>query len=120
MTKENNLNQCFTPKHKRITYENDKNEINNNENKESINNLESPDLNTLKYNPKLFMKARNMNKSNLIQKKFSINSPCKTSREFYNDIEKIKNYQTIQDKNKDLIRIKKQPYFHILNEHSNV
>ena len=122
--KENNPNQCFTPKHKRIEYENDKNEINNNENnninKESINNLESPDLNTLKYNRKLLMKVKNMNKSNLIQKKFIINSPCKTSREFYNDIEKIKNYQTIQEKNKDFIRNKKQPYFHILNEHSNV
>ena len=66
------------------------------------------------------MKVKNMNKSNLIQKKFIINSPCKTSREFYNDIEKIKNYQTIQEKNKDFIRNKKQPYFHILNEHSNV
>ena len=79
------------------------------------NKVESYKSLNKKYKPKLFIKAENNNKDNIFSKN-NYNFSCKTSKDFFNDIEQIKKYQTIQNKNKNLIKFKKPPYLHILNE----
>ena len=103
-----NFNECLT---QNLKDENNKNEYYN---IKTLNN-ENTKLNKLRYKPKLVIDASNNNKLN-VSSKDNINPSCKTSNDFYNDIEKIKKYETIKDKNS--IKFKKPPYFHILNEHS--
>jgi hypothetical protein len=93
----NEVNQSLTPKNKMESYK-------------SLNNE-----NGIKYKPKLFIKAENNNKDNIFSKN-NYNFSYKTSKDFFNDIQQIKKYQTIQNKNKNLIKFKKPPYLHILNE----
>ena len=112
--KENELNGYYTPRYK---FENYKNENNNNTNNNLYKENDNEKLNNIKYKPKIFIDAQNNNKTNIISN-VSVDNSCKTSNDFYNDIEKIKKYQTVQSKNKDLIKFKKQPYFHIINEHT--
>lgn len=97
--------ECITP---RYNYENSKNELNNNYCSGSM-------VNTIKNKPRLFIDSHNNNKIKIISKDKG-ESSCQTSNEFYNDIEKIKNYQAVQKKNQNLIKFKKPPYFHISNE----
>ena len=97
--------ECITP---RYDYENNKNEFNNNYFCDSK-------ANTIKSKPRLFIDSHNNNKIKIISKNKD-ESSCKVNNGFYNDIEKIKNYQTVQKMNKNLIKYKKPPYFHILNE----
>ena len=92
----------------RYNYENNKNEFNN-------NYFSSSNANTLKNKPRLFIDSHNNNKIKIISKDKDGPS-CKTSNEFYNDIAKIKNYQAVQKRNKNFLKFKKPPYFHILNE----
>jgi hypothetical protein len=66
----------------------------------------------LRNKPKIVIDSDNNNKNNLFTKS------NKTSKDFYQDIERLNKYQTIQNHNKSLIKYRKQPYFHILNEHS--
>ena len=112
----------FSPRH-----ENNKNNllINNsnsyknlNENNTLNNNCFSANkLNSIKFKPKIYIDAKNCNDSNKnikdIKKFASL-----TSDEFYNNMDKIKNYQILQNNNKNLINTRKQPYFHIINEQS--
>jgi hypothetical protein len=112
--KENEMNGYYTPRYK---FENYKNENNNNTNNNLYKENDNEKLNNIKYKPKIFIDAQNNNKTNIISN-VSVDNSCKTSNDFYNDIEKIKKYQTVQSKNKDLIKFKKQPYFHIINEHT--
>ena len=97
--------ECITP---RCNYENNKNEFNN-------NYFYGSKANTIKNRPRLLIDSHNNNKIKIISKDKG-ESSCRTSNEFYNDIEKIKNYQAFQKKNKNLIKFKKPPYFHILND----
>ena len=97
--------ECTTP---RYNYENDKNEFNNNYFSGSIENK-------IKNKPRLFIDSHNNNKIKIISK--DKHDPFgETNNEFYNDIEKIKNYQNVQKKNKNLFKFRKPPYFHILND----
>ncbi len=96
---QNEINQCLTPRYKFENY-NDINKDNNQKNK-------------IKYKPRLVIDAENNNKQNIISKNLYTS---KTSQDFSNDIEQLKNYQAIQKRNKNLIKFKKPPYFHILNE----
>ena len=85
----------------------------NNKSNGNYNNLDKKNnnskLNIIKNKPKIIIDGNNNNnKDNIISKD--------SSQNFYNDIEKIQNYQTAQNKNKNIF--KKQPYFHILNEQS--
>ena len=98
--KGNEINGYYTSRNK---YKN--NESNNNNLDKEDNNSK---LNILKNKPKIIIDAYNDNKANINSKHNNYN--------FYQDIEKINNYQTAQNKNKNIF--KKQPYFHILNEHS--
>lgn len=83
------------------------NENNKNENNNSLYNSK------LRYKPKIIIDSDNNNKNNVFPKK-----TYKTSNDFYHDIERINKYQTVQNHNKNLMKYRKQPYFHILNEHS--
>ena len=97
----NDINQCLTPRYKIENYKNLNKDINK--------------VNEIKFKPKLFINAENNNKDNIISKK-NFDFSCKTNKDFYNDIEQIKRYQAIQKKHKNLIKFKKPPYLHILNE----
>jgi hypothetical protein len=69
--------------------------------------------NILRFKPKLYIDANNYNSFNGNPKSSSLS---KTNKQFYNGVERIKTYQSMDRKN--LLKIKKQPYFHILNEQS--
>ena len=97
--------ESITP---RYNYENTKNESNN-------NYFSVTNSNTIKNKPRLFIDSHNNNKIKIITKD-KCKPYWKTINEFYNDIEKIKNYQAVQKRNKHYIKFKKPPYFHILNE----
>ena len=43
---------------------------------------------------------------------------ARTSRNFYSDIKKINQYKEIKKQNNNLLKFKKMPYFHIVNEFS--
>ena len=97
--------ECITP---RYNYENNKSEFNN-------NYIVTSNANTINNKPRLFIDSHNNNKIK-IESNNNGDPSYKTSNEFYNDIEKIKNYQTVKKRNKNLLKFKKPPYFHILNE----
>lgn len=111
----NNLKQPEIKGYKSSKYKfgNEKIQYNNNSNVNNENN--NSKINNLKYKPKIVIDSHNNNKVHLISKD---NYSSKTTKDFYNDIEKIKKYQTVQNNNKNFIKSQKQPYFHILNEHS--
>ena len=69
--------------------------------------------NILRFKPKLYIDANNYNSLNGNQKSTLLS---KTNNQFYNGVERIKTYQSMDKKN--LLKTKKQPYFHILNEQS--
>ena len=98
--KGNEINGYYTSRYK---FKNNNNETNILDKRDS-----NSQFNTLKKKPKIIIDAYNSNKTNIIAKNNSHN--------FYKDIEKIKNFQIAQNKNKNIF--KKQPYFHILNEQS--
>ena len=103
--KGNEINGFYTTRYK--LKNNNNNESNSNYNRFNNEDNDSQ-LNILKNKPKIIIDAYNDNKINIISKNKSQN--------LYKDIEKIKKYQTTQNKNKNLF--KKQPYFHILNDNS--
>jgi len=67
--------------------------------------------NMIRFKPKLYIDANNSLNEN---QKSSLLS--KTNNQFYDGVERIKTYQSMDKKN--LLKTKKQPYFHILNEQS--
>ena len=87
------------------------------DNKDNMNaksqNENLPNLNTLRCKPKIYIDAKSHNNHKSIDNGF-ISS--KTSDDFYSNIERIKKYQDMNKRS--LLKIKKQPYFHILNDHS--
>ena len=104
--RNNKTKECFNS---RYNYQNEFN------NKNNVNNFSYSNMNSLKFKPKLVIDANNNNKLNVFERDIN-NSSYKTNNDFYNDIDKIKKYQVVKDKNKNLIKFKKPPYFHILNE----
>ena len=101
--KGNDINGFFTSRYKLKNYNNESNSNLNNLDKEYNNSK----MSIVKNKPKIIINENcNNNKTNLISKN--------NSQNFYNDIEKIEKYQSTQNRNKNII--KKQPYFHILNE----
>ena len=101
--KGNDTNGYSTSRYK---FKNYNNESDSNLDKE-YNNSKS---NIIKNKPKIIID------SNFNNNKVKITSKENNRKNFYNDIAKIKNYQTTLNKNKNIL--KKQPYFHILNEQS--
>jgi hypothetical protein len=93
--------------------ENDKNDLisNNYNTYDKEQNESSLKKNIVRFKPKLYFDANNYNSLNG-NTKSSILS--KTNNQFYKDVERIKTYQSLDRKN--LLKTKKQPYFHILNE----
>ena len=72
----------------------------------------------LPYNLK---ELRNKEKSKNNMKNENENLPAlsaRTSKDFYSDMYKINYYKELQDQKKKLLKFKKMPYFHILNENS--
>ena len=95
--------------------ENDKNDMlsNNYNTYDKEQNEGSSKKNILRFKPKLYIDANNYNSLNGNQKSTLLS---KTNNQFYNGVERIKTYQSMDKKN--LLKTKKQPYFHILNEQS--
>ena len=95
--------------------ENDKNDIlsNNYNTYDKEQNEGLSKKNNLRFKPKLYIDANNYNSLNGNQKSSLLS---KANNQFYNGIERIKTYQSMDKKN--YLKSKKQPYFHILNEQS--
>ena len=103
-------NECLTPKYGNNKYGFFENKSNMNVKSQNEN---PSNKNTLRFKPKIYIDAKSNNNYKSIEKGFVSN---KTSNEFYNNIERIKKYQDMNKRS--LLKFKKQPYFHILNEHS--
>ena len=72
----------------------------------------------LPYNLKA-LNIKEKNNKDKHQNNFGLPSlSARASRNFYSDIKKINYYKEMQKNNKDLLKFKKMPYFHILNEFS--
>ena len=103
-------NECLTPR-----YENNKNGIF--DNKDNMNfrsqNGSPSKENMLRLKPKIYIDAKGHNNHKSIDKGFLSK---KASEDFFSNIERIRKYQDMNKRN--LLKIKQQPYFHILNEHS--
>jgi hypothetical protein len=87
------------------------------DNKDNLNvksqNENPSNLNTSRFKRKIYIDAKSHNNHKNIEKGFVSN---KTSDDFFNNIERLRKYQNMNKRN--LFKIKKQPYFHILNDHS--
>ena len=103
-------NECLTPKYGNNKYGFIENKSNMNVKSQNEN---PSNKNTLRFKPKIYIDAKSHNNYKSIEKGFVSN---KTSDEFYSNIERIKKYQDMNKRS--LLKIRKQPYFHILNEHS--
>ena len=74
----------------------------------------------LPYNLKAFnLKEKDNNKDREYENDLCLPSFTeRTSRNFYSDLKKINLYKEIKKQNKNLLKFKKLPYFHIVNEFS--
>ena len=74
----------------------------------------------LPYNLKAInVKEKDINKEHEYENDLCLPAfSARTSRNFYSDIKKINQYKEIQKQNKNLLKFKKMPYFHIVNEFS--
>ena len=103
-------NECFTPRIGNNKY----GIIGNKDNMNAKSQNENPSIaKNLRLKPKIYIDSKSHNNLRNIGKGFLSN---KTSDDFYNNIERIRKYQNMNKRN--LLKIKKPPYFHILNEHS--
>ena len=68
----------------------------------------------LKYNKEKNDNEIKDNKKHILSPSFSSGE----SKDFYFDLEKINKFQALKNRNKKLMKLKKLPYFHVLNEHS--
>lgn len=68
----------------------------------------------IKYNKEKNDNEIKDNKKHILSPSFSSGE----SKDFYFDLEKINKFQALKNRNKKLMKLKKLPYFHVLNEHS--